>query len=107
MAAEYELAGLAHRYRIERDNTRARLLDALAAIARVRELHSAVDSGYDLQCAGCKTHVTFTRWPCATIDALESDATAEQAVDWTEIVRQITEPAKRAGTARKPPPIRR
>jgi hypothetical protein len=74
----YDLAGLAHRYRIERDTTRARLLDALAAIARVRELHSAVDSGYDTQCAGCATHVTFTRWPCATIDALEQQEAAPQ-----------------------------
>jgi hypothetical protein len=40
---------------------------------RVRELHCSVDRGTGPQCQGCATHVTFTRWPCDTIRALDGD----------------------------------
>lgn len=53
---------------------------AEAQVAAVRALHSRDERkaamGLD-HCAGCSTHVTFTPWPCKTVQALDApqDAT--------------------------------
>jgi hypothetical protein len=53
---------------------------AFAALRAVLDLHQPYepyrDTPPDMFCAGCKTHVTMTPWPCATVksitDALEA-----------------------------------
>ena len=42
------------------------LREARAKIVAIADLHSPADSGAGLYCAGCRTHVTYTPWPCAT-----------------------------------------
>jgi hypothetical protein len=44
----------------------------LAAIEAVLELHQPLDRGTGAQCQGCATHVTFTRWPCPTYEAISA-----------------------------------
>ena len=50
----------------------------LAAVDKVLELHQPVDRGTGAKCKGCATHVTFTRWPCPTYQAITSALTGTQ-----------------------------
>jgi len=54
------------------------LVDALEAVLK---LHRPVDDGAGAQCKGCATHVTFTRWPCATYRAITRELTGKEAGD--------------------------
>ena len=51
-----------------------------AQVAAVRKLHVLDERkarwGHDV-CAGCATHVTFTPWPCKTLQALDAAAGEE------------------------------
>ena len=40
-----------------------------AALRAVEALHQPLDRGTGPQCQGCSTHVTFTPWPCPTLNA--------------------------------------
>lgn len=45
--------------------------EAIAALHAVLDLHAPVDNGTGQLCSGCATHVTFTWWPCATVNAIQ------------------------------------
>lgn len=44
--------------------------NGFAGLRAVLDLHHPVDRGAGPQCAGCATHVTFTDWPCLTVQAI-------------------------------------
>jgi len=48
------------------------ILALVGAVEAVLELHAPLDRGAGPQCAGCATHVTFTRWPCKTVEAIRT-----------------------------------
>lgn len=43
---------------------------AFAALRAVLDLHQPDDRGTGPQCTGCATRLTFTRWPCPTVQAI-------------------------------------
>lgn len=56
------------------DNGRFRREEAapelFAAMRDILDLHGPKDRGAGPQCKGCATHVTFTAWPCRTVQAI-------------------------------------
>jgi hypothetical protein len=51
------------------------------ALEAVLKLHQPDDRGAGACCKGCATHVTFTRWPCLTVQAITAKLTGKEAGD--------------------------
>ena len=76
-----ELDAAAGAFEVVQDKIAARASRLLAAVEAGLKLHQSVDRGTGPQCKGCATHVTFTRWPCTTYEAIRAALTAEEAGD--------------------------
>jgi hypothetical protein len=44
--------------------------ELFVAVRDILDMHAPYDRGAGPKCAGCGTHVTFTPWPCVTVQAI-------------------------------------